>query len=460
VITIVGAGLVGSMWAVLLRQQGYEVTIFERRSDPRQNKLNGGRSINLIITSKGLFALEQAGLLEQAIQLSVPVYGRMIHPKSGDLVYQPYGQGKECNLSISRSALNLFLIDEAERAGAKIIFGHEVHEIDAAAKKIQFQTSSGLQEYSYEILFGADGSGSRIRKLMAVHFPNQIVETTEWLDADYKELTLPLGPNGKPPLRHDALHIWPRGSHMMMALANRDGSFTMTAYLPKSGKTWAFDKVHSESEVESLFKSEFPDAISLMPDYKSEFINNPQGVLGTVRSSRWVFADSIALMGDAAHGIVPFFGQGMNSGFDDCSCLLKMVKKHRGSWENILKNYELEQKPNADAIADMALENWVEMRDKVGDQNFQLRKKLESALEQKFPGIFKARYGLITYTLAPYSAAKKAGMVQAEILDELLHGVHSLEEVSWSKAHDMIAKKWVPFVNDCQLDLTPFIPPI
>jgi kynurenine 3-monooxygenase len=457
-ITIVGAGLVGSLWALLLRQQGYEVQVFERRADPRRENADGGRSINLVITSRGLYALEQAGLLKKATALAVPVYGRMIHPKSGDCMYQAYGQEKECNLSISRGALNQFLIDEAEKAGAKIYFSHELKNLDAQKKTLSFSTPQGEETKSYEILFGADGAGSRVRKALAQVFAGSWEERTDWLEADYKELTLPLAADGKPQLRTNALHIWPRGAHMMMALANRDGSFTMTVYLPKEKAPRSFDKLKTSADIEEFFKSEFPDALPLMPRYLEEFTGHPQGTLGTVRASKWVFADSIALMGDAAHGIVPFFGQGMNSGFEDCTKLLDLLKNHRDQWPAILSRYEAQQKPNADAIADMALENWVEMRDKVGDSRFLLRKKIESTLEQKNPGLFKSRYGMITYTLVPYALAQKAGLKQNHIVDQLMAGVSSLEEVSWEKAERLIQSEWKPFVQKEHLDVTPYLP--
>lgn len=460
-ITIVGAGLVGSLWATILRKQGYEVTLFERRSDPRKINLNAGRSINLIITSRGLYALDQAGLLNQALKLSVPVYGRMIHSKAGDLTYQPYGQENECNLSISRIDLNKFLIDEAEKAGTKIHFEHEVIDLLPQQKEVLFKTPVGEKKYNYDILFGADGSGSKVRKKLAELYADECSEQTQWLEADYKELTLPLGPDGKPQLKTDALHIWPRGSHMMMALANLDGSFTVTAYLPKTSSNWSFDKINSEQDIEKLFKNEFSDAITLMPDYQDEFINNPQGALGTVRCSQWVFENSIALMGDAAHGVVPFFGQGMNSGFEDCSCLLTLLKDKPNDWAYILNSYNRIQKPNTDAIADMAIENWTEMRDKVGDARFLLRKKIESTLEQKYNGVFKARYGLITYTLVPYAVAKEAGLIQNKIIDALLtDNINSIEQISWEKADQLIHELWKPFLIHKNIKLKTYLPNI
>lgn len=456
-VTIVGAGLVGSLWAILLRKQGCEVTIFERRPDPRVKSNDAGRSINLVLTSRGLNGLEKAGLLEKVHKLAVPVYGRMIHTQAGELIYQAYGQADECNWSISRGELNKFLIDEAVKAGVQVHFEHDLNNLDPQSKKIGFKTPQGLKNFNYDILFGADGSHSRVRKQLALVYAQQMNENIEWLEADYKELTLPAGSG----LRTDALHIWPRGAHMMMALANLDGSFTMTVYLPKktdTNKPWSFERVQSKAQIEEFFKSEFKDAIPLMPNYIPEFLEHPQGTLGTVRCSKWVFNDSIALIGDAAHGIVPFFGQGMNSGFEDCTTLLELYQQEPQAWASILKKYESRQKPNTDAIADMALENWVEMRDKVGDSGFLLRKKIEATLEQKHPGIFKSRYGLITYTLVPYALAQKAGHQQSLIIDQLTQGVSSLDQVSWPRAEDLLQKEWLPFVKANRLEIKNYEP--
>lgn len=453
-ITIIGAGLVGSLWGLLLQKKGFKVSIYEKRADPRLQKLGAGRSINLIVTSRGLKGLELAGLGSKIHQLTVPVYGRMIHSKDGTLTYQPYGQDKECNYSVSRGDLNNFLIEEAEKSGVKFHFEHEVQDLKIEAKEVRFKKPlMGSVAVTYDILFGTDGAGSKLRHLLAAQFPDQMTETTDWLEADYKELTLPKNKTGEPALKTDALHIWPRGAHMMMALANRDGSFTVTSYLPKINSAWSFDRLKKDSDIIDLFKSEFADAIPLMPDYLNEFNENPQGHLGTVTCSKWVFADSIALMGDAAHAIVPFFGQGMNSGFEDCTTLLGLIDKYAGAWALILKEFEDVQKPNAKAIAEMALENWTEMRDKVGDQNFLLRKKMETELEQKYPGQYKSRYGLITYTLAPYVLAQKAGLKQNELMDQVLKGLTSLDQVSWPLVDQLVQKEWLPFVKENHLEI-------
>ena len=452
-ITIVGAGLVGSLWGLLLTKKGFKVAVYEKRSDPRLQKAGAGRSINLIVTSRGMKGLEEAGLGLRIHELVVPVYGRMIHGKDGSLTYQAYGQEKECNYSVSRGELNNFLISEAEKAGVKFHFEHEIDQLNIEKKQVHFKKPlMGSTAVTYDILFGADGAGSKLRHILAGLFPTEMTHETDWLEADYKEMTLPKNPDGSPALKTDALHIWPRGAHMMMGLANRDGSFTMTGYLPKENSTWSFDKIESAADIEKLFASEFSDAAPLMPDYVQEFSQNPQGHLGTVRCSKWVFKDSIALMGDASHAIVPFFGQGMNSGFEDCTTLYNLIEKYAAAWALILAEYEEVQKPNAKAIAEMALENWLEMRDKVADQKFLLRKKLEGAIEQKYPGQYKSRYGLITYTLTPYVMAQKAGLKQIEILNKALNGVSSLDQVSWPLVDQLIKNEWLPFVKENHLE--------
>jgi len=457
-ITIVGAGLVGSLWAIFLRQKNYPVQVFERRSDPRLQKISAGRSINLVITSRGLNALEAAKLWDEVRALAVPVYGRMIHSLSSEMTYQPYGQADECNYSISRDSLNRFLITQAEKLGAKFYFEHELQALSVDEKKAQFQTADGCFTSSYQVLFGADGAGSRVRKELATLYPTQFQEQIEWIEADYKELTLPLGLDEKSQLSAQSLHLWPRGDSMMMALANLDGSFTVTLYLPKK----RFSALTLPETILKLFQDEFADALPLMPSVVAEFLANPQGNLGTVRCSQWIFNDSLALMGDAAHAMVPFFGQGMNCGFEDCTRLNDLLNDAESdttpNWSKILKEYETVQQPNAKAISDMALENWVEMRDRVADKNFLFRKKLDGELEKKYPNIYKSRYGLVTYTLVSYALAQKAGELQTQILDELTaEGEDRLDAISWQKADSLITKLWQPFLEKYKIDVKRYV---
>lgn len=440
-ISIVGAGLVGCLWALLLKKRGFEVEVFEKRSDLRSTAVAAGRSINLIITSRGMHALDKAGLLEKALELSVPVYGRMIHPIQGSIAYQPYGQENERNLSISRFELNKFLLDSAARAGVQFHFNHDLEDIDLKKKKLFFRLEDERRAFDYNLVFGTDGAGSVLRKKMSLLNPQIYNETVDWLDADYKELFIPTGNS----LDNKALHIWPRGSHMMMALANLDKSFTVTLYLPKKGP-YQFSNLQDSAHIETFFQKEFPDAMALIPNYKTDFLTHPVGSLGTVRFSRWIYEDSVALLGDAAHAIVPFFGQGMNSGFEDCTYLLELMDSEK-SWGVILNKFNQNRIPNANAIADMAIENWIEMSEKVADPKFLLRKKVESLLEKKFPGLFKSRYGMVTYTLMPYSIIQKAGLIQNELLGKLCANISTAEDIDLKEAEIFLKETYQPFIR-------------
>lgn len=442
---IVGGGLVGSLLAVRLRQAGYKVKIFEKRPDVRKKIQDGGRSINLILTSRGMHSLKEAGLMEDAQKLSVPVFGRMIHSKTGDQVYQPYGQNQECNLSISRLELNKFLLEAAEKSGAEIFFSHDVTGVDLEKKQMTFShQNSNSKTESYDFVFATDGSGSLLRKTFVEKIP-KATSNTDWLPVDYKELTLPLPTANRDDFfkkyQKDALHIWPRGSHMMMALSNLDGSFTLTLYLPRS----RFAELTDANQITDFFKSEFPDAIGDMPNFLNEFQKNPQGTLGTTKLNQWTDGKSILLLGDAAHAITPFFGQGTNLGFEDVSTFMDVLKKNDFDVTASITALANIQKPNADAIADMAVENWYEMSERVGDPRFLLRKKAEAELERRFPEQFKSRYGMVTYTLLPYSKVYELGKQQEKFFGEFLQGVDSndgVQNLPWSKAEAWLATSY------------------
>ena len=456
-VSIVGAGLVGSLLGVLLSRRGYKVDIFEKRTDPREQQDARGRSINLVITSRGLHALKQAGLRENALDLAVSVFGREIHGKDGSTFYQPYGRTGECNYSISRLELNKFLITSAEQAGARVHFEHGIDHIQFADREARFTTPMGAKTAAYDVLFGADGAGSGVRRALCETFPSEFTEKTDWLEADYKELFLPLGKDGEPVLKTDGLHIWPRGALMMMGLSNLDGSFTMTLYMPRTGAN-SFESVTDKEALKKLFETQFPDAVPLMPEYANDFFHNPQGVLGTVRMNKWVYQDSVALIGDAAHAIVPFFGQGMNAGFEDCTHLLALMEKHGDNWGEILQRYEHDRRDNTRAIADMAIENWHEMKEKVADPKFQLRKKIEGQMEERHPELYKSRYGLITYTLTPYAVTMKAGELQGRFFDELVRDIQTPEQASWERIENFLQSDWKSFVAKNNLSLEHYDP--
>ena len=454
-IVVAGGGLVGSLVAIMMKRRGYEVTLLEKRPDIRQGGLQAnadGRSINLVVTSRGLNALEKAGLLQDVLPMTVPVTGRMIHGKIGAPAYQPYGRDtSECNYSVSRGDLNRYLLRACERRGIRILFEATVDlSTDLREKKVKFSLpgqNCGLATLDYDILLGTDGAGSVLRKSMKDVLGSSYQDETEFLSSDYKELFMPTLADGRSPLQKNVLHIWPRGTHMLMALPNSDGSFTMTIYLPSRGAGLSFGALKTEQQVQSFLRDEFPDAYDLMPNAVDEFISHPQGKLGTVRSAPWIYQDSMALLGDAAHAIVPFFGQGMNLGFEDCVYLDKYLTEFQDDWALALTEYDRSQRPNANAIADMALENFVEMRDKVGDARFLLMKKIEARIENEMPDIYRSRYGMVTYTLIPYALAREAGLIQERLLHQLCDELEPEKDLNMGLAKRLVEREFLPYLK-------------
>lgn len=437
-IIVSGAGLVGSLLAIALRKRGHEVLLLERRVDMRKENLTAGKSINLIVTAKGINPLMKLGLWEKVKKITSPVTGRTMHSVSGELTYQPYGKDKtECNHSVSRGELNCLLMDEAEKAGARILFESPVTSVDLGKKTVVLEDG---ETFTYDLLFGTDGTGSAVREALIKALGEKSQYRVDPLGTDYKEMTMG-SRNGTYPMDEHSLHIWPRGKHMLMGLPNRDGSFTMTLYLPKD---W-FEDFKSPGAFPEYFEKFYPDAIPLMPDYQDQFEKHPQGFLGIVRVHPWVYQDQVALLGDSAHAMVPFFGQGMNSGFADVQYLLDQMDAHPEDYPTILRNYEAHQKPAGDAIQDLSRENFVEMCEKVGDEKFLLRKKVENKLETSFPEAFRSRYGLVTYTLIPYHLVKEVGVLQDQVLDELMAGLTRLEELDLNRAHELIQTRITPW---------------
>ncbi|HXH74537.1 MAG TPA: NAD(P)/FAD-dependent oxidoreductase [Bacteriovoracaceae bacterium] len=448
-ILIAGAGLVGSLLAIALKKRGHEVWLFEKRSDMRKETHLAGKSINLIITAKGIKPLRTLGLWEKVEAITSPVMGRMIHSKAGEDSYQPYGKDKtEFNNSVSRAELNRLLMTEAEKVGVKILFNSPLKSLDLKNKVASFENAEPMK---YDLLFGADGTGSATRQALIEALGDKANYKVEPLGTDYKEMTLP-AKNGTYAMDEHSLHIWPRGNHMLMGLPNKDGTFTMTLYMPQG---W-FEEFKSPVAFENYFKTNYPDAAALMPDHVSEYASHPQGFLGIVRMKPWIYEDQVALVGDAAHAMVPFFGQGMNSGFSDIQYLLDEMDKHSGDYSTIFKNYNEVQKLSGDAIADMSRENFAEMCEKVGDEKFQLRKKVEHKIESAFPDKFRSRYGLVTYTLVPYHLAKEIGAIQDELLDELCEDILSIDQLDLNKAKKLIDDKIGPWFSANKLTIERF----
>ncbi|MCP3980205.1 MAG: FAD-dependent monooxygenase [bacterium] len=439
-VAVVGAGLVGSLLSIFLRERGFEVTTYERSEDIRNAGSGSGRSINLVMTSRGIRALERVGLRPEAMRLTVPVTGRMLHGMRGELTFQPYGRDEsECNYSISRRELNQFLIDRAEERGVEFRFDHALDGADLERGRLRF----GDREVEAATVFGTDGAVSGVRAAMKGRAGFD--ESMELLEYGYKELLIPRDRGAR--IELNALHIWPRGRVMLMALPNLDGSFTVTLYLPYEGPS-GFAELDDEAEVLSFFERQFPDAVALIPDLTREFFENPTGNLGTVRCLPWHVGGKAALVGDAAHAIVPFFGQGMNCGFEDCTELGRLIDAdEHDDWGTLFAAYQSARKGNADAIADMALENFVEMRDRVGDAGFLLRKQVEHRLEVEMPQRFRSRYSMVMYSHIPYRAARDAGRIEDEILDELCRSIDSAEALDLDAARALIERKLTPFLD-------------
>lgn len=450
-VVVVGAGPVGCVLSILLAERGYAVSTYEKRPDMRVADIDGGRSINLVLTRRGLRALEMLGFREAMLQLSVPVLGRMMHSTEGELRYQPYGKDdSECNYSISRDQLNAYLLDRAERAGCQLHFSCALTEADFDAGRLRFENADGAFDVSTETVFGCDGAGSGVRKTLVEDHGAQ--DSLEWLEHGYKETHFPADDDGEFAMAGHALHIWPRGSHFLMGLANTDGSFTGTVYLKNEGPE-SFESLDTVEKVTSFFEAHYPDAIELLDeDYAQQFLDLPLGHLGTVRCAPWHYKDRALLLGDAAHAIVPFFGQGLNSGFEDCAVLMELLDES-DDLTAVFEAFYHRRKTNVDAIADMALENFVEMRDRVADDHFLLKKAIEQRLEQEYPDLYRSRYATVMYSYNGYRAAYEAGKIQSTILDELARDAASADDVDLDVARQLIDRKLTPFYREHDVEL-------
>ncbi len=426
-ITIVGAGLVGSLLAVRLGRAGYQVALVERRGDPRAAGFVGGRSINLAISARGIAALREVGLDEPVLKAAIPMPGRMIHDAAGETHYQAYSKSASDFInSVSRSELNLILLRAAAaEPNVRLHFDHRCHSIDFRRERptIMFEHAGETKlEHECDHIIGADGAFSAVRLHMMLNM-DRFDCRQDYLQHGYKELHIPSASEcGVDPLVHDgfamepkALHIWPRGGYMMIALPNADRSFTCTCFWPFAGPN-GFDRLKSDADIRTYFKDHFPDAVALMPTLVEDFQRNPTSALVTVRCAPWHFGDKALLIGDAAHAIVPFYGQGANAGFEDVSALMRCIEQHRGDWSRVFADFSAERKPNADAIADMALENFIEMRDKTASPLFRAKKRIEHGLHALLPGWFHPLYNMISFSTVPYAAARMRAKHQSRVI--------------------------------------------
>ena len=418
-IVIIGGGLVGSMLSCYLAKRGHQVSVYERRPDARRAGYIGGKSINLALSNRGWAALDKIGMRERIEKISLPMSGRMVHNIDGTTAYIPYGKEGQAIYSVSRGDLNIELINEAEKSPrVKFFFDEVCSHIDFEKNTVQLTNTVTKETTSVtaDHIFGSDGAFSAVRYEMQK--TPQFVFSQTYETYGYKELTIPAGPNGSWHIENNTLHIWPRKSFMMIALPNIDGSFTCSLFASYKGEN-GFDRLKTEKDVEDFFQAHFPSALKHLPNLKKDFFANPIGALVTMRCFPWVYKNT-ALIGDAAHAVVPFYGQGMNCGFEDVRILDEILDATDGNWEEALNTYQYSRKPNADAIANLALYNYIEMRDLSAQPEFQLRLKIEKKIAAHFPQKFNTLYSMVTFDQVPYAEAQKKATEQGTLLDEIM----------------------------------------
>lgn len=430
-ITLVGGGLAGALLAILLARRGWSVDVFERRGDPRVEGYAGGRSINLALAERGLHALRQAGADGDVLKQAVMMRGRFVHPLKGQPGLQRYGRDdSEVIWSINRGELNLVLLDIAESHGARLHFDHALEQVDFGARTATFRHHAKHVAHPFRALVGTDGAGSTLRAEMAKVLP--LGERTDWLDHGYKELEIPPAADGGFRIEPNALHIWPRGHYMCIALPNDERTFTVTLFMPHRGAHPSFETVQSGDEALALFGQQFPDTLPLIPALRHDYEANPVGHLATLYLDRWHLGGDAVLLGDAAHAMVPFHGQGMNCAFEDCVALVDHLER-APTLAKAFAAFEAERKPNAEAIQRMALENYIEMRDRVDDADYLLQRELELALQARHPGRFIPHYAMVTFMRIPYALALHRSEVQRRLLEDATRGLSTLDAVDWAR---------------------------
>ncbi|MFM9949707.1 MAG: FAD-dependent oxidoreductase [Saprospiraceae bacterium] len=438
---VVGAGLVGALWAVFLAKRGYDVSVYEQRGDMRRAGYSGGRSINLAMSDRGWKAVEKAGIKEKLASVAIPMYGRMMHPVSGDLVFQPYGKENQAIYSVSRGGLNLELLNiAASFPNVELHFDQKCRRFEPSEGAVWFEgPDRQLKKVEAPIIFGVDGAFSSIRNSLQ-RLP-RFNYSQSYLDYGYKELNIPPNEDGSHRLEKNALHIWPRGQFMLIGLPNIDGSFTCTLFLPFDGNEAAFDRLDSDEAVMAFFQQYFPDAIPLMPTLLEDFRQNPASALVTVRCNPWHHQDKVLLLGDAAHAIVPFFGQGMNAGFEDCTILDALIDDFEGDWARIAPAFSANRISDGNAIAELALRNFIEMRDLVADPRFLLRQKIAARLHEKHSS-FLPTYSMVTFSNIPYSQALQAADAQNVLFERIL-ALPDIEQ-TWENNEQIeeVFRKW------------------
>ena len=433
---IIGAGLVGSLWAVYLSKAGYKVTIYERRSDIRKAEISAGKSINLALSVRGWTALDAVGVGDEIREIAIPMYGRMMHDLEGNLTYQQYGKADQAIFSVSRGKVNAKMMDIAEKHGnATIHYNTECKNVDLN-KGIAFLknslTGEEFQVHS-DLIFAADGAFSAVR-YNSMQKLDRFQYSQNYIADGYREILLPANSDGSYPMDKNSLHIWPRGRFMLIALANEDGSFTCTLFMPHENDEFSFDKLNSKDAVNNFFKTVFPDFFEMMPNIADAWEDHPLSNLAIIRCYPWT-KGKVALMGDAAHATVPFYGQGMNAGFEDCSVLWGLMQKHNEDWSKVFEEYSQTRKPDGDALQDLSLDNYYVMRDYVADPAFLLRKKIEAKFSELYPNKWLPLYSQVTFSNIRYSVAYKQGQLQNQIMDHIMDMPDI--EIKWDQAEVM-----------------------
>ncbi len=427
--TIVGAGLVGSLWAVFLAKAGYKVTIAEMRNDLRKTNISAGKSINLAFSERGWTAFKTVGLEKEIEDIAIPMAGRTMHDKSGNLSYQPYGQEGQAIFSVSRGGINCKLMDVAEKYGSTtILFNQKCvgADLENGVVWLKNTTTGERSEIKSDVVFATDGAFSAVR-YNAMQKLDRFNYSQQYIEDGYREILLPANEDGGYKLEKNTLHIWPRGRFMLIALPNEDGSFTCTLFMPHDNHEYAFNKLKNKKQVEDFFKSTFPDFFTLMPNIGEVWEDHPLSSLAIIRCYPWAYG-KVALMGDAAHATVPFYGQGMNCGFEDCSVMWSLMQKYQEDWATIFEKYQTMRKPEGDAVQDLSLDNYFVMRDYVADPAFLLQKKFERRIQLLYPENYTPLYAQVSFTNIPYSAAYKNGKRQDAYIKDIM-GRYNIEEL-------------------------------
>jgi kynurenine 3-monooxygenase len=444
-LTLIGAGLAGPLLATLLARDGWEIDLFERRGDPRLHGYAGGRSINLALAERGLNALRSAGVDDDVLQQAVMMRGRMVHFADGRQQLQRYGKDdSEVIWSISRGDLNIVLLNAAEAAGVRLHFDQRLDKVNFDTRVAEFLGEENNTTHHFYAMIGCDGAGSQLRAAMQTVV--DLGERIEVMPHSYKELEIPPGFDGKFQLEPNALHIWPRGDYMCIALPNDERTFTVTLFMPNAGKI-SFETVASGTDAQTLFTRDFADAVPLIPTLAHDYEANPTGMLATLYLERWHLDGRAVLIGDAAHAMVPFHGQGMNCAFEDCVALAEHLRRDNDT-DTAFAAFEAERKPNAAAIQQMALENYREMSDRVDDADFLLQRELERALAERRPDRFVSRYAMVTFRRLPYATAFERGRIQRALLVDATTGRNTLDGLDWAAVDRMVDARLTPLAME------------